>query len=138
MSGKKPIRLAFIAFMAFIACKEARAIAVQFCAARMTTQKTQLLLTLASYSALQLARPNGQRTDLLLRSATTTFHNTAPRLCRRSGRQYEEAFIAFIAFIASRTCKVERWQGFEAPAVFPSRVPIFSHLGQVQSSLKLN
>ena len=59
-------------------------------------------------------------------------------------RLYKEAFIAFMAFIASQTPKVERWQWCKVKAqpFFPSRVDmlqyIFSHLGQVESSMKLD
>ena len=59
-------------------------------------------------------------------------------------RLYKEAFIAFMAFIASQTSKVERWQWCKVTAqpLFPSRIDMllymFSHLGQVASSITLN
>ena len=60
--------------MAFIACKEAGAIAIQLCTTcdlEKHSSPSKELLTLASYLAPQLARPNGgQRCELLLLSAT--------------------------------------------------------------------
>ena len=56
-------------------------------------------------------------------------------------RLYKEAFIAFMAFIASQTPKVERWQWCKVTAqpFFPSRIDMFSHLiRQVESSMKLD
>ena len=141
---EQPIRLAFIAFMAFIACKEAGAIAIQLCT---TCDLENTVLHRRSSLLLPATLPHSWRGPTAASDASCccslphiTLYNPAPRRCRRGERLYKEAFIAFMAFIASQTPKVERFQWFKVKAqpFFLSRVDMFSHLGQVESSSKLD